>query len=138
MPAEIFVDTSAWYPVVVRKHPDHRPVAGALRRAVSQGKRVVTTNVVVAETHALLLRRVNRAVALEFVNTVRRAPNLVVASDPDLESVALGEWLVRFEDQDFSLTDAVSFAVMAGRGITEAITLDRHFVVAGFRALPAR
>jgi predicted nucleic acid-binding protein len=50
----------------------------------------------------------------------------------------LGEWLERFDDQDFSLTDAVSFAVMSSRGIAEAITLDRHFVVAGFRVVPAR
>jgi len=28
----------------------------------------------------------------------------------------------------------VSFAVMTERGIREALTLDRHFVVAGFRA----
>lgn len=138
MPVEIFVDTSAWYPAVVRNHPDHRRLAAALSRAVSQGKRIVTTNLVVAETHALLLRRTNRNVAIGFARTVRQAPNLLVSSTPELESIALGDWLERFEDQDFSLTDAVSFAVMAGRGIHEAITLDRHFVVAGFRALPAK
>ena len=114
--AELFVDTSAWYPAVVRNHPDHRRVAAALTRAVKQGKRVVTTNLVVAETHALLLRRVNAAVALAFARTVRLPPNLVVTSDPDLEAVALGDWLERFSDQEFSLTDAVSFAVMARAG----------------------
>jgi predicted nucleic acid-binding protein len=136
--AEVFVDTSAWYPAVVKNHPDHRRVAAALTRAVQQGKRVVTTNLVVAETHALLLRRAGAPVALAFARTVRLPPNLVVSSDPDIEAVALGEWLERFSDQDFSLTDAVSFAVMAARGIADALTLDRHFVVAGFRAGPGR
>jgi len=46
------------------------------------------------------------------------------------------EWLERFDDQDFSLTDAVSFAVMTKRGIREALALDRHFCVAGFSVLP--
>ncbi len=137
MPAEVFVDTSAWYPAVVKNHPDHRRVAAALTRAVGHGKRVVTTNLVVAETHALLLRRASRSVALAFARTVRLPPNLVVCSDPDLEAVALGDWLERFSDQDFSFTDAVSFAVMAARGIAEALTLDHHFGVAGFRVLPA-
>ena len=123
-------------PAVVKNHPDHRRVAAALTRAVQQGKRVVTTNLVIAETHALLLRRVNASVALAFARTVRLPPNLVVTSDPDLEAIALGDWLERFSDQEFSLTDAVSFAVMARRGIADALTLDRHFVVAGFRALP--
>ena len=138
MAAEVFVDTSAWYPAVVRNHPDHRRVATALTRAVQQGKRAVTTNLVVAETHALLLCRAGAPVALAFARTVRQPPNLVISSDPDLEVVALGDWLERFSDPDFSFTDAVSFAVMSARGIAEAITLDRHFGVAGFRALPAR
>jgi len=38
-------------------------------------------------------------------------------------------------DQDFSFTDAVSFTVMTTRGIEEALTLDHHFAVAGFRIL---
>ncbi len=37
------------------------------------------------------------------------------------------------EDQDFSLADAVSFAVMSERRISKALTLDHHFSVAGSR-----
>lgn len=43
-------------------------------------------------------------------------------------------WLARYDDQDFSFADAVSFAVMTERGIREALTLDHRFAVAGFRA----
>lgn len=136
VPAEIFVDTSAWYPLVVRNHPDHRKLASGLNRAVRDGKRIVTTNLVLVETHALLLRRTTRDTALTFARTVRQAPNLVVSSTPELEASALGEWLERFDDQGFSLTDGVSFAVMSERGIREALTLDRHFTVAGFVAVP--
>ena len=38
-------------------------------------------------------------------------------------------------DKDWSLTDCISFVVMRERGITEALTGDRHFEQAGFVAL---
>jgi hypothetical protein len=138
MPAELFVDTSAWYPLVVRSHADHERVAAALRERVVRGARVVTTNLVVAETHALLLHRTGRAPALAFARTVREAPNVIVTSSPDVEERALMDWVERFADQDFSFADGVSFTVMRERGIVEALTLDRHFATAGFRLVPGR
>lgn len=137
MPHEVFVDTSAWYPALVRNHADHGALAAALRERVAQGQRVVTTNLVVAETHALLLHRVGRDPALNFVRTVHEPPILVVESTRDIEERAVALYLDRYRDQSFSLTDAVSFAVMKERRITDALTLDRHFVAAGFRMHPA-
>lgn len=130
--AELFVDTSAWYPLVMRSHPDHAGLATTLREQVAAGVRIVTTNLVISETHALLMRRASSAVALEFVQRVKQPPNLVVHSTEGLERSAVEEWLTRFSDQAFSLCDAVSFAVMSERGIREALTLDRHFAAAGF------
>lgn len=121
---------------MVRTMPDHRHVAQALERRVRAGARVVTSNLVVAETHALLLRRVGRMAALQFVRTVAEPPNLVVSSSADLEAAAVADWLERFDDQEFSLTDAVSCAIMRERRIPEALALDRHFRVAGFGLTP--
>ena len=45
-------------------------------------------------------------------------------------------WLRPFDDQMFSLTDAVSFEVMRVRRIAEAFTFDRHFATAGYRMVP--
>jgi predicted nucleic acid-binding protein len=136
VPAEFFVDTSAWYPLLVATHPDHAALATALRALIRGRRRLVTTNLVVAETHALLLRRVGRPSALTFVQTVDEAPNLVVHSTRELEQAAERNWLARYADQDFSFTDAVSFAVMADRRIRDALALDRHFAVAGYSIGP--
>ncbi len=136
MAAELFVDTSAWYPLAVGRDPAHDAIASILRERVRRGVRLVTTNLVVAETHALLLRRTTRAAALAFVSRVGRPPNLVVYNTPGLDAQAVTDWLERYDDQDFSLADAVSFAVMTERGIPDALALDRHFGAAGFRALP--
>lgn len=131
VPAELFVDTSAWYPLARSSHADHARLSRSLRERVAAGVRVVTTNLVLAETHALLMTRAGSQVALAFLRAARRPPNEIVASTPELEDHA-EEWLARFEDHRFSLTDAVSFQLMRERRIREALTLDRHFAIAGF------
>jgi hypothetical protein len=82
------------------------------------------------------MRRTDRAVALTFVREVTRAPNIIVNSSEDYESAAVTDWLEKFDDQSFSFTDAVSFAVMSDRGIREALALDHHFATAGFVLIP--
>lgn len=138
MPAELFVDTSAWFTLAAGPTADRDRVERGLRERVRARVRVVTSNLVVAETHALLLRRAGCSPALAFVREVARAPTVVVSSSLDLERRAVTEWLERYHDQDFSYTDAISFAVMAERGIREALTIDRHFAAAGFVMVPGR
>lgn len=38
-------------------------------------------------------------------------------------------------DKDWSLTDCIFFVVMRQLGLTDALTADRHFQQAGFKAL---
>ena len=48
-------------------------------------------------------------------------------------------WSSGFTDlkiKEFTLADAVSFAVMNTAGITTAFTFDDHFKIAGFRTVP--
>ena len=120
-----------------RSRSERDAVVETMRARRRSGARAVTTNLVIAETHALLLRRVGRPTAHAFVHEVVRVPNAVVWSTPEIEARARLDWLDRYHDQDFSYTDAVSFAVMAERDIREALTLDHHFAVAGFVTLPS-
>lgn len=136
MAVELFIDTSAWFALADRRSADHLEVERVLRKRLHLGVRLVTTNLIVAETHVLLLRRTSRGAALAFLTDVAVPPTVVVPSTPALEAHARLDWLARYQDQAFSFTDAVSFAVMRERGIREALTLDHHFSVAGFDAVP--
>ena len=57
---------------------------------------------------------------------------VVEFSTPAREKAAVDRWLTQYQDQNFSLTDAVSFTIMEELGIREALTLDGHFATAGF------
>jgi len=130
------VDTSAWCTLMDTSERARSRVARALRDALESRYRIVTTTLIVAETHALLLRRFNHDVALAFLREIRSEPNVVVESTREVEERARRDWLERYEDQDFSFTDAVSFAVMSERRIAAALTLDHHFAAAGFEVKP--
>ena len=135
------MDSSFWYVLVIRKRgaaelERHEAAGTLLRRLIRDRTRLVTTDLVVAETHQLLLARGRRDTALAFLRGFPSPNTEVVASAPELEAEAVSEWIERHSDQDFSLTDAVSFALMKQRGIRRALTFDRHFAAAGFEMLP--
>jgi uncharacterized protein len=46
------------------------------------------------------------------------------------------ETLRKFADQDFSYTDAVSFAIMKEQSIKKAFSFDKHFQTMGFSRVP--
>jgi uncharacterized protein len=58
----------------------------------------------------------------------------VVPVDPVLWNHGLDLYRAR-PDKGWSLTDCISFEIMKGRRITEALTGDSHFEQAGFTAL---
>lgn len=49
---------------------------------------------------------------------------------------AAEEILRKYQDQELSYTDAVSFATMERDRIAEAFSFDRHFKTAGFTLIP--
>ena len=53
------------------------------------------------------------------------------------QAAAFTDWIHRFSDQAFTLTDAASFAAMRSHGIAVAFTFDRDFGIAGFQTVPS-
>jgi predicted nucleic acid-binding protein len=58
----------------------------------------------------------------------------IIAPEPGLFDRGCQLYISR-PDKEWSLTDCISFVVMECEGLSDALTADRHFEQAGFRAL---
>lgn len=77
----------------------------------------------------------NRSTFLALIRALQKDPfTEIVPATPDLFDRGL-DLYARRPDKTWSLTDCISFVVMTERGLTEALTGDRHFEQAGFQAL---
>jgi predicted nucleic acid-binding protein len=136
MAHEVFIDAGAWIALNDRGDKFHSAAVGYYQRMLQERRLLVTTNLVIAEAYINIRRAGGHQPAMRFLDSVRQSGRLTkVYSDAALEAEA-EKLLRRYADQDFSLTDAVSFSVMQQRGITEAFGFDRHFATVGFMVLP--
>lgn len=122
----VFVDTSAFYVLVNDRDATHDEAVAILRGVQGEDREIVTSNFVVAETHALLVRRLGRNVAIEFVRSIHAGLATVVRVEEADEERAVAI-IEGYADKAFSYTDATSFAVMERLGVTTAFSFDRHF-----------
>jgi len=123
----LFVDTSVWYAAA-----DAGDVGnGRAREVLSRGDRLVTTDHVLVETWLLLRHRVHRQAAERFWEGLRAGVAAVESvTSADLEGAwAIGE---AFSDQEFSIVDRTSFAVMERLGIRRAASFDDDFSIYRF------
>lgn len=135
MPVELFTDTSAWGALAVRDDRHHQEAARAYPELLKR-YRLVTTNLVVTESYALLRRKAGFDPAISFLEMVEASPRIrKVCSTPELEDNAY-QVLKRHPDQDLSLTDAVSFVLMQEEKIKETLVFNHRFQAMGFILVP--
>jgi len=120
----IFVDSSAWYAAADRsdRYNDRA------KRLLSTEEPLVTSDHVLAETWSLIHRYISANSAEAFWEGLRSGVATVEqTTSADLEAAwAIGE---RFPDQDFSLVDRTSFALMERLGISLVISFDSDFAI---------
>jgi predicted nucleic acid-binding protein len=125
---EVFADTFYWLALLNPDDAYYERVAGF----DLAGRKVITTEAVRIETMDGLCSPRLRPSGVRFWAITESDPELtILAIDRDLLARA-ADLFRRRPDKDWSLTDCLSFAVMADRGIRTALTGDRHFEQAGF------
>lgn len=133
----VFVDAGAYFALASPSDANHHAARSISAYLAAERRLLVTTNFILAETHALVLNRLNRVIALRVLGSIDRSDTTIVRVNPDDEQFAR-DILHRYSDKDFSLTDATSFAVMERLGIRTAFAFDRHFAQYGFTVLQPR
>ena len=130
---EGFADTSGWASAFINNDPYHEKASELMALWRQENRQVVTTNYVLSEFVALLTRsRIGRERTLDYAKIIRSVAWVeIVHVDPSLDAAAW-QLLENRLDKAWSLVDAASFVVMQERGITEALTTDKHFEQAGF------
>jgi predicted nucleic acid-binding protein len=123
----LFVDTSAWCAAADRADRSH----GRAKTALAAGESLVTTDHVLVETWLLLRHRIGRKAAEKFWEGLRvGVASIEPVGTADLEVAwGIGQ---SFRDQDFSLVDRTSFAVMQRLGVRRIPTFDDDFAVSRF------
>jgi len=131
----IFLDTSALYALVDPRDGNYHEAADCLRLLAQLHLPVWVTNFTIVETYRRVLQSFGPGKALPFLGYVcDGGVNVERALQVDEEQARV--YLGKFNDQDISYTDAISFAVMKRLGIGKAFAFDWHFRLIGFTTVP--
>jgi predicted nucleic acid-binding protein len=120
-----FVDTSAHYAIADAGDRDHDAAVAFLNTAANENRAFLSSNFIVAETYGLILLRLGRGKAIDYVQLLRSGSTAVERITLEDEKRA---WEI-LSQYDVSYVDTTSFALMERLGILEAFTFDRHFDV---------
>lgn len=123
----LFVDSSIWYAAADRGDRSNQRA----REILSAGDRLLATDHILVETWVLLRHRLHRSAAERFWDGLRGG---VAEIEPVGTADLVSAWAIgqSFPDQDFSIVDRTSFAVMERLGIHRVATFDDDFAVYRF------
>jgi len=125
----VFVDTSAFYALADESDRNHSRAKNAYESLLKLS--LVTTDYVLLECWFLIGNHLGREKAISFWDGLRSGiVDMISVTTQDLNKAR--RIVDRFSDQDFSLVDASSFAVMEREKIKSVFTFDSHFRVYRF------
>ena len=124
---KLFVDTGAFYAMADRSDRHHREAARTFQNRAGEDE-LTTTDHVFLEAWFLIRARLGRPAAMGFWDAIETG--LVTILGVTARDLLRGHWIAReWADQDFSIVDCTSFAIMERVGIDQAFAFDAHFKV---------
>jgi len=102
---------------------DHDRAVAVAHQIAAEARPSFVTNYIEAEAHALLVRKLGRALARQWLF----GGDLPVVRLLPAEEEKARELLARHSDKDWTLCDAMSFALLDARQVGRAFTFDHHF-----------
>ncbi|MBK9155064.1 MAG: type II toxin-antitoxin system VapC family toxin [Chloracidobacterium sp.] len=125
----MLIDTSGFLCLYESDEPFHE---AALKLYDNASVRITTSYVLAEYTALAEIRGIRRSQIIEFsLNVLADDAIEIVWVDERIHSQAVA-LLADRPDKGYSVCDAASFVVLRERGITEALTTDKHFEQEGF------
>ena len=127
----VFADTFFYQALLDERDPLHRQVMAESKL----NRMIVTTEFIVLELGNAFSRAEDHSDFLALLAGMRASPRTkIIPLDSQLLQRGL-ELFAQRADKNWSLTDCISFIVMQEHDLKEALTEDRHFEQAGFKAI---
>lgn len=131
-PVSLFVDSGAWIALRSRRDQHHAEAERLFREAIRRRLPLVTTNLIIAETHRLTVYRAGLEPALRALDRIDASPSATIHFATSRDHEQARRWLERLAPRPITYTDAVSFAVMVATKCKHVLGFDDDFVAAGF------
>lgn len=135
----VFVDTSAWIAISVKKDINHKEATGYYLDLLKQDTVLVTSDYVLSETYTRLRYDVNHRKAVEFHKIITEAVKEDRLSVHWVdETIFLEAWGIfeEYSDQYFSIVDCTSFVIAKRLIVDEVFAFDEDFTVMRFIVKP--
>ncbi len=134
----IFIDTGAFIAIIVKNDINHVKANEYWNKILENNIPIITSNFVISETYTWLRYKTSHFEATKFLDIISNAIKHnyieVLYSDEYIEGRAINI-LVKYNDQDISYVDSVSFSIMENKDIKIAFTFDNHFRMMNFNIL---
>ena len=132
----VFVDTSCWVGFFLSRDQFHKEAVRVLDQLAEQGRQLVTSEYVVAETVTRLRKQGGFKIAAQAWDELETSEWVeLVEAGKDDRRLARAVFQ-KYADHVLSVVDCLSFVLMKKHGIREAATFDEDFKKAGFAVVP--
>lgn len=131
----VFADADYWIALLNPHEELHAKAQEVSSRLGSV--RILTSEMVLTEVLNGFSNRGEqlRKGAADLVDQLRKHPNITILPQTSIQFEEARSLYAERGDKAWSLTDCAPFQAMQKQNITEALTNDKHFVQAGFKAL---
>lgn len=123
MTRAVLWDSSAILALLDADDADHGRAVATARHIAAEARPSFITNYVEVETHALLVRKLGRTIARDWLQTGGLPIVRALPAEEDAGRVILAQ----HADKDWTLCDAISFAMLDMRRVRMVFTFDHHF-----------
>lgn len=135
MARSALVDSAGLYALADHRDPVRAEAEACVGRLVQARARLILTDYIIDEAATLAKMRAGAHASLRLLEIVdRSAAFSIIWIGPERFKSARA-FFRKHADHGYSFTDCTSFVVMRELDITDALTTDRHFIEAGFKAL---